>query len=265
MAETASVLCPDKRVLIPDADAGCSLADSITAEQLRGLEGSAPRRRRRHVRQHHGRGQGRDRLLLHLGQRRRGRRATSTPSTARTPRSCSVPTCSSAPTWRRRSAARCASGTASATCTRGSSPQDIAAVRAAHPDADFLIHPECGCSTSVMEYVAAGDVAAEGVRMLSTGGMLDYARRPSALGWPAHGDRGHRDRHAAPAAPGRPGRRLRRRQRGRELPLHEDDHAAQAPRCPARRRARGQGARRDRRARCASRSNVWSSIGPRVA
>src|SRR5947207_1289972 len=35
MAETASVLCPDKRVLIPDLDAGCSLADSITAAQLR--------------------------------------------------------------------------------------------------------------------------------------------------------------------------------------------------------------------------------------
>src|SRR5690242_20038927 len=35
MAETASVLCPDKRVLIPDLDAGCSLADSITADQLR--------------------------------------------------------------------------------------------------------------------------------------------------------------------------------------------------------------------------------------
>ncbi len=39
----------------------------------------------------------------------------------------------------------------------------------------MLIHPECGCSTSVMEYVAAGDVADEGVHMLSTGGMLAYA------------------------------------------------------------------------------------------
>ena len=48
-------------------------------------------------------------------------------------------------------------------------------MRAAHPGADFLIHPECGCSTSVMEYVAAGDVAPEGVHMLSTGGMLAYA------------------------------------------------------------------------------------------
>src|SRR3989440_2351017 len=35
MAETASILCRDKQVLIPDLDAGCSLADSITAEQLR--------------------------------------------------------------------------------------------------------------------------------------------------------------------------------------------------------------------------------------
>ena len=34
MAETASVLCPSKTVLIPDLDAGCSLADSIDAEQL---------------------------------------------------------------------------------------------------------------------------------------------------------------------------------------------------------------------------------------
>ena len=57
----------------------------------------------------------------------------------------------------------------------GIRPADIEATRAAHPGADFLIHPECGCSTSVMEYVAAGDVAAEGVHMLSTGGMLRYA------------------------------------------------------------------------------------------
>ena len=35
MAETASILSPDKTVLLPDLDAGCSLADSITAEQLR--------------------------------------------------------------------------------------------------------------------------------------------------------------------------------------------------------------------------------------
>src|SRR2546427_1307844 len=35
MAETASILSPDKTVLLPDLDAACSLADSITADELR--------------------------------------------------------------------------------------------------------------------------------------------------------------------------------------------------------------------------------------
>ena len=71
----------------------------------------------------------------------------------------------------------------------GIRPSDIADMRAAHPGADFLIHPECGCSTLVMEYVAAGDVAADGLHMLSTGGMLDYAERAERR----HRDPGDRD------------------------------------------------------------------------
>ncbi|MHB8620630.1 MAG: quinolinate synthase NadA [Chloroflexota bacterium] len=42
MAETASVLCPDRTVLLPDLDAGCSLAESITAEQLRQWKAQFP-------------------------------------------------------------------------------------------------------------------------------------------------------------------------------------------------------------------------------
>ena len=42
MAETAKILSPDKTVLIPDADAGCSLADSITADQLREWKAANP-------------------------------------------------------------------------------------------------------------------------------------------------------------------------------------------------------------------------------
>lgn len=42
MAETASIISPDKKVLIPDLDAGCSLADSITAEQLREWKAEHP-------------------------------------------------------------------------------------------------------------------------------------------------------------------------------------------------------------------------------
>jgi quinolinate synthase len=42
MAETASILCPSKTVLIPDLDAGCSLAASIDAEQLAAWKGEHP-------------------------------------------------------------------------------------------------------------------------------------------------------------------------------------------------------------------------------
>ena len=43
MAETASIICPDKKILIPDLDAGCSLADSITVEQLRDWKKQHPK------------------------------------------------------------------------------------------------------------------------------------------------------------------------------------------------------------------------------
>lgn len=42
MAETASIISPDKKVLIPDLDAGCSLADSITVEELREWKADHP-------------------------------------------------------------------------------------------------------------------------------------------------------------------------------------------------------------------------------
>ena len=42
MAETAAILCPDKTVLLPDLDAGCSLAASITADQLRDWKAEHP-------------------------------------------------------------------------------------------------------------------------------------------------------------------------------------------------------------------------------
>lgn len=42
MAETAAVLCPDKKILAPAPDAGCSLADSIKGEDLRCWKASHP-------------------------------------------------------------------------------------------------------------------------------------------------------------------------------------------------------------------------------
>ena len=51
MAETASILCPEKTVLIPDLDAGCSLAARSTPSSCR-LEGAVPGGRGRDVREH---------------------------------------------------------------------------------------------------------------------------------------------------------------------------------------------------------------------
>jgi quinolinate synthase len=175
MAETASILCPDKQVLIPDLEAGCSLADSITAAQLREWKARHPDavvvmyvnttaevkaetdycctsanavKVVEHIYASHGDDTeilfGPDMFLGAYVEKSTGRPMHVWDG------ECHV--------------------------HAGIRPADIASVRAAHPDADFLIHPECGCSTSVMEYVAAGDVAGEGVHMLSTGGMLGYAR-----------------------------------------------------------------------------------------
>jgi len=54
----------------------------------------------------------------------------------------------------------------------GIDPEDIRLQRAAHPGAEFLIHPECGCATSVVEAVSAGDIDPAGVQILSTEGMI---------------------------------------------------------------------------------------------
>ena len=174
MAETASILAPEKTVLIPDEGAGCSLADSITAEQLREWKAAHPgavvvmyvntsaevkaetdfcctSSNAVQVVEHILRERGPDTEILFGPDMFLGSYVEKTLGV------------------------RMHVWDGECHVHAGIRPDDIAEVRAAHPGADFLIHPECGCSTSVMEYVAAGDVESEGVHLLSTGGMLDYA------------------------------------------------------------------------------------------
>ncbi len=175
MAETASILSPEKTVLIPDPDAGCSLADSITAEQLREWKQAHPgaivvmyvnttaavkaesdycvtSANAVEVVAHILREHGSDTEILFGPDMFLGAYVEKTLGV------------------------RMAVWDGECHVHAGIRPDDINSVRAARPGADFLIHPECGCSTSVMEYVAAGDVDSEGVHMLSTGGMLSYAK-----------------------------------------------------------------------------------------
>jgi quinolinate synthase len=174
MAETASILCPEKTVLLPDLDAGCSLADSITADQLREWKAKHPGavvvmyvntsaevkaetdycctssnavNVVRHILREHGPDTeilfGPDMWLGAYVERTLGRALHVWDG------ECHV--------------------------HAGIRPDDITKTRSEHPDADFLVHPECGCTTQVMEYVASGDIDPERVHMLSTGGMLSFA------------------------------------------------------------------------------------------
>ena len=74
MAETASILSPEKTVLIPDPRRRLLARRLDHRRAVARLEGTASRCDRRDVRQHHRRSEGRDRLLRDLGERggRRG-------------------------------------------------------------------------------------------------------------------------------------------------------------------------------------------------
>jgi quinolinate synthase len=179
MAETASILSPEKTVLLPDLGAGCSLADSISADQLRAWKAKHPGaivvmyvnttaevkaetdycctssnavQVVEHIYAEHGEDTeilfGPDMWLGAYVERIVGRRMHVWDG------ECHV--------------------------HAGIRPGDIADVRAEHPGAEFMIHPECGCTTQVMEYVAAGDIDPEHTHMLSTGGMLSFARESDA-------------------------------------------------------------------------------------
>lgn len=170
MAETAAIISPDKRVLIPDPEAGCSVAQSVTAGDVR-----------RWREQHPGtvvvayvntaaevkaeadycctsanavevvNAIGADREILFLPDRFLGSWVEQ--RTGRSlhlwPGECHV----------------------HASITR----QDVDQLAARYPDAHLLLHPECGCVRDVPWYLADGP-RAEQTFVLSTGGMARHAR-----------------------------------------------------------------------------------------
>jgi quinolinate synthase len=175
MAETASVLSPDKTVLLPDLEAGCSLAETIDAVQLRHWKAMHPgavvvmyvnttaevkaetdycctSANAVAVVEHIYREQGEDTTILFGPDMFLGsyvERVTGKPMKV----------------W-----------IGECHVHAGIRPEDINLMRGEHPHAEFLVHPECGCTTAVLEYQAAGDIAADETFTLSTGGMLEHAR-----------------------------------------------------------------------------------------
>jgi quinolinate synthase len=172
MAETAAILSPEKRVLLPDMAAGCSLASTIDAEQLRAWKAEHP-----------------GAVVVSYVN-------TTAEVKAETDYCCTsgnaVEIVNAIPADKeilfcpdmflgahvRRATGRQNIRVWMGECHvhAGIDPEHISQQRRNHPGAEFLIHPECGCSTSVLEAVSAGTVNAEGVKILSTEGMI---RRPA--------------------------------------------------------------------------------------
>jgi len=59
-------------------------------------------------------------------------------------------------------------------------PADILDKLKQYPQAEFLIHPECGCVSNCLSYVASGDLPAVKVHIFSTGNMIKYCRESTA-------------------------------------------------------------------------------------
>src|SRR6266576_5702965 len=166
MAETAKILSPEKTVLIPDLDAGCSLAASITADQLREWKAAHP-----------------------------GGVVVSYVNTTAEVKAESDYCCTSGNAkavieaipeereilflpdlflgvWLERTTGRKLKiWMGECHVHAGIRPADIERWQEEAPDADLLVHPECGCASQAMAF------GNERTQILSTEKMIDYAKR----------------------------------------------------------------------------------------
>lgn len=176
MAETAKILAPDKTVLIPEARAGCSLADSIDAAQLRSWKAEHPGavvvayvNTSADVKAESDlcctsanaveivAGVPVDREILFLPDQFLGahvQRATKRQNMHIWMGECHV--------------------------HAGISPQELREKAEASPESELFVHPECGCATAALWLSGTGDLPAERTHVLSTGAMLERARTTRA-------------------------------------------------------------------------------------
>ena len=176
MAETAKILSYDKTVIVPDARAGCSLADTINAEQLRAWKAEHP-----------------------------GAVVVSYVNTTAAVKAETDICCTSSNAVEvvqsidpdteilfcpdqflgahaQRETGRTNMHIWMGECHvhAGINGQDLKAMVAAEPEAELFIHPECGCATSAMYLASSGAVPAERTKILSTSGMITAAKETQA-------------------------------------------------------------------------------------
>jgi len=175
MAETAKILSPNKTVLIPDLDAGCSLAASITAEDVRQWRDEYPGAA----------------VVSYVNTSAEVKAESDVCCTS----SNAVDVVRSIPEDReilflpdmflgahveRQTGRKMHLWMAECHVHAGIGAQEMRAKAEADPDAELLIHPECGCSTSAMYLLSEGELPADRTKILSTGGMVKESRISSA-------------------------------------------------------------------------------------
>ena len=172
MAETAKILSYDKTVIIPDARAGCSLADTINADQLRAWKAEHPGAV----------------VVSYVNTTAEVKAETDICCTS----SNAVDVVRSIPLDKE--ILFCPDQFLGAHAQRltgrdnmhiwmgechvhaGINGADLKAMVASEPDAELFIHPECGCATSAMYLASSGVVPAERTKILSTSGMIEAAK-----------------------------------------------------------------------------------------
>ena len=176
MAESAAIVSPEKRVLIPDLEAGCSLASSIDAQKLSEWKEKHP-----------------DAVVVSYVN-------TTAEVKALTDYCCTstnaVQVVNAIPSEKdilflpdmflgayvKRMVEREGEihiWPGECHVHAGIRPEDIDQKMADNPEAEMLVHPECGCSTSCMYHKATGKLKGD-VHILSTEGMINRARKSEA-------------------------------------------------------------------------------------
>jgi len=171
MAETAKILAPDKRVLIPDPGAGCSLAASITAEQLRDWKAEHP-----------------DAIVVMYVNTTADVKAESdycctsanAPDVVRAiPADKEIlfgPDMFLGAHVERETGRKLHIWMGECHVHAGIEPSDIKERLENHPEAEIHIHPECGCASQALYMRSMGELPEDRTFILGTGGMLERAR-----------------------------------------------------------------------------------------
>src|SRR5881409_2633440 len=166
MAETAKILSPDKTVLIPSLEAGCSLSASITADQLREWKSEHPGAA----------------VVAYVNTSAEVKAESDICCTS----SNAVEVGNSIPEDReilflpdmflgahveRESGRSMHVWMGECHVHAGIDPDELRKKVAADPEAELHVHPECGCTTNVLYLLSEGELSKDRTKVLSTGGM----------------------------------------------------------------------------------------------